>query len=125
MLNAGKKHYLGLLALGLIGMLAGCDNKDACKNVPECQHQGKCTVDQSGACKVGSDQDCRASEPCKLHGKCTAKDGACTAQSDDDCKTSEDCQKSSLCNVYNGTCVDLSKSIQPECAKTCQTEGNA
>ena len=123
MFRSPMPRVFGLLTLVLSGVLPACDNKDACKKVPECLHQGKCTAEQSGACKVGSDQDCRASEPCKLHGKCTAKDGACTAQFDDDCKTSEDCQKLSTCNVYNGSCADLTKSFHPECAKTCPTEG--
>ena len=114
MLSVGKKCLFGLLASGFLGLLSGCDNKDACKTVPECAKQGKCTVDQSGACKVGSDQDCRDHEPCKMHGKCTAKDGACTAQTDGDCKNSDECKSNQLCSVYNGNCVDLSRSIHPE-----------
>ena len=124
MLQVGKSwsYFIGV-ALLACGASTACDNKDACKTVPECVHQGKCTVEQSGACKVGSDQDCRSNEPCKLHGKCAAKDNACIAQTDDDCKSSEDCQKLNTCSVYNGACADLAKTTNPECSATCLSEG--
>src|SRR5690242_6492373 len=114
----------GLVLFSLLGFAASaCDQGDACKKAPECARQGKCSANGSGACVVASDADCKESEPCKLHGKCSMNAAACVASKDADCKGSEDCQKLSMCSAYQGGCINPANSIQPECAKTCETEG--
>src|SRR5688500_14266878 len=113
-----------LLKLGsLLGVLllgpAGCDDTEACKSAPECKRDGKCTANEKGRCVVGSDQDCKSSEACKLHGLCGVKESACVAATDADCKTAEDCKKLGACSAYQDKCVDLGKSVHAECSKSC------
>src|SRR3954467_1221535 len=97
-----------LFALSLAA-LGGCDETEACKAKPDCVHHGKCSASEQGACLAGSDQDCAASDECKLHGRCAAKSGACVASSDDACKASEDCRKLGACDAYTGACVNLAQ----------------
>ena len=106
-----------------VGLAFGCDEADACKTKPDCAHHGKCVVTESGACVARSDQDCAASDECKLHGKCAAKSGACVAASDQACQASNDCRQQGACDAYAETCVNLAQSTHAECAKTCQSEG--
>src|SRR5262249_29954848 len=79
--------------LGLLSMFfstAGCD-ANACKGAKECEREGKCATNEKGVCVAGSNQDCKASELRKLHGKCSAKQSTCVVERDDDCKAADDC----------------------------------
>src|SRR5687768_16339815 len=106
-----------------VAALVACDNAAACKADKDCQRSGRCSANEKGACVVGSDQDCKGADPCKLRGLCSAKAGACVAADDAGCAASEECKKLGNCNAYQGTCVNLASSVHAECAKTCEAEG--
>jgi hypothetical protein len=112
-----------ITAAMILGVAQGCDPAEACRKTPLCRRLGKCTAKEGGACVVGSDQDCRSSDECRVTGKCAMKDGACVAKTDDGCKASENCQKAEVCEAYEGTCVSLAKSFHTACSKSCATEG--
>src|SRR5688572_9786639 len=123
MVKLGSTSVWFLVLPFLCGSLGGCETADRCKTKVDCVRLGKCTADKNGVCVIASNDDCKASELCKLSGKCSADKGACVAATDADCKSSQDCTKLGLCNAYQGICTDPAKSIHAECAKTCETEG--
>lgn len=70
----------------------------SCKDSLLCERTGLCTV-RAGAC-VATDAGCAASDECRKYGECHAVAGRCAIASSRDCRCSEACTKHHKCTYF-------------------------
>ena len=113
----------GIVAALMTAGLMACDPNAACKEAKDCKAEGKCTADEAGKCIAGSDQDCAASDGCRVKGQCSVVDGRCQAKNDADCQKSEGCSKEGKCGANEGLCSSLDTIFHEACEKECRSDG--
>jgi len=74
-----------------------CQRSDACRDLGSCAaSKGKCVVSAEG---------CKQIAFCKLIGHCTPLGDKCGAASDEDCRASDVCRVGGRCRAAEGDCV--------------------
>lgn len=95
--------WIGLFGVALAGCClggAGSLCAEACRASGECRLRTERTGDGLYRCYAGSDEDCRGSTLCTVHGRCSAtEDGQCVSASD---VASHACAGSVTCRVWGG-----------------------
>ena len=70
-----------------------------------CATWGRCAIDATGACAVGTDADCRASFGCAESGLCVSGVQACAATLEADCLAARICRQGGSCYAWDGRCA--------------------
>jgi len=99
-----RRPWLLLLTLLPLATPRAADERCA----DRCRELGECMAQQGDTCVAVFDEDCKQSEACTRHGRCTVRDGVCIADAEDDCLASEMCKVRGECAVLDGHCEAMS-----------------
>ncbi len=92
----------------------------SCADTPFCKQGGLCVPMADGLCGAGHESTCKASEACRLDGRCALVDGTCQA-TEAICAAWDGCRFDGRCAAVDGEC----RLTQDSCAQSipCQKLG--
>lgn len=99
-----------------------CQRPSACTTFRGCRQNGQCRW-LDGACRPGSDKDCRKTAACPEEGKCSYRRGSgCVLAGNADCAKTTACHEEGRCSYRKGIGCTLARTSDCRLSRGCKED---